>query len=145
MSMIQFRCQHCGVKLETADSDIGKQASCPACGKVLQFELNSMDIESKSSTYEPDECGCAIFIGLLATVELIIGGTMLFCAAISHDPPIFFAVTGGSIAFSSIFTFILQWYIQQIYVSNELKRRQLAVQQEIKEGLADLARAIAEK
>ena len=117
MSIIQFRCQHCGIKLETEESDIGKQALCPACGKKLRIELQTnpdscfapkisvqstapQNIESNTSTYEPEYCGWAVFLGFLATLE-IGGGIILLVAAADYGS--IFAIIGGSVIFSSIF------------------------------------------
>ena len=142
MSEIQFRCQHCGVKLATADSDIGKQALCPACGKKLRIELQTnpdscfapKNIESNTSTYEPENCGWAVFLYHLATLE-IAGGIILLLAAADYGS--IFAIIGGSVIFSSIFTFMGGWFAQQVYLSNELQKRQITLLAKIENKLEE--------
>lgn len=140
--MIQFRCQHCGVKLATADSDIGKQALCPACGKKLRIELQTnpdscfapKNIESNTSTYEPENCGWAVFLYHLATLE-IAGGIILLLAVADYGS--IFAIIGGSVIFSSIFTFMGGWFAQQVYLSNELQKRQITLLAKIENKLEE--------
>ena len=149
--MIQFRCQHCGVKLETEESDIGKQALCPACGKKLRIELQTnpdscfapkisvqstapKNIESNTSTYEPEYCGWAVFLGFLASLEIGGGIILLFAAA---DYGSIFAIIGGSVIFSSIFTFMGGWFAQQVYLSNELQKRQITLLAKIENKLEE--------
>lgn len=151
MSIIQFRCQHCGVKLETEESDIGKQALCPACGKKLQIELQTNpdscfapkisvqstaheNSKSNTSTYEPENCGWAVFLYHLAILELISGITLLLVAA---DYGSIFAILGGSVMFSSIFTFMGGWFAQQVYLSNELQKRQITLLAKIENKLEE--------
>lgn len=141
--MIQFRCQHCGVKLATADSDIGKQALCPACGKKLWIELQTnpdscfapKNIESNTSTYEPGNCVWAEFLYFSATLELISSIIILLLAAVGHS--LIFAIIGGSVIFSSIFTFMGGWFIQQVYLSNELQKRQITLLAKIENKLEE--------
>ena len=151
MSEIQFRCQHCGVKLETEESDIGKQALCPACGKKLRIELQTnpdscfapkisvqstapKNIESNTSTYEPENCGWAVFLYHLATLK-IAGGIILLLAAADYGS--IFAIIGGSVIFSSIFTFMGGWFAQQVYLSNELQKRQITLLAKIENKLEE--------
>lgn len=149
--MIQFRCQHCGVKLEMEESDIGKQALCPACGKKLRIELQTnpdscfapkisvqstapQNIESNTSTYEPKNCGWAEFLYWLATLELFSGIILLLVAAGYGS---IFAILGGSVMFSSIFTFMWGWFAQQVYLSNELQKRQITLLAKIENKLEE--------
>lgn len=149
--MIQFRCQHCGVKLETEESNIGKQALCPACGKKLRIELQTnpdscfapeisvqstvpKNIESNTSAYEPGNCGWAEFLYFSATLELI-SGIILLLAAAGHGS--IFAIIGGSVMFSSIFTFMGGWFAQQVYLSNELQKRQITLLAKIENKLEE--------
>ena len=127
MSIIQFRCQHCGVKLETEESDIGKQALCPACGKKLRIELQT--------NYEPEDCGWAVFLYCLATLELFSGITILLLAAVDYS--LIFAILGGSVMYSSIFTFMGGWFAQQVYLSNELQKRQITLLAKIENKLEE--------
>lgn len=149
--MIQFRCQHCGVKLETEESDIGKQTLCPACGKKLRIELQTnpdscfapkisvqstapKNIESNTSTYEPGNCGWAEFLYYLATLELFSGIILLLAAAVYGS---IFAILGGSVMYSSIFTFMGGWFAQQVYLSNELQKRQITLLAKIENKLEE--------
>lgn len=151
MSKFLFKCPHCGVKLETEESDIGKQALCPACGKKLRIELQTnpdscftpkisvqstapKNIESNTLTYEPEDCGWALFLYYLATLELFSGIILLFAAA---DDGSIFAILGGSVMFSSIFTFMGGWFIQQVYLSNELQKRQITLLAKIENKLEE--------
>ena len=151
MSEFFFKCPHCGVKLETADSDIGKEALCPACGKKLRIELQTnpdscfapkisvqstapQNIESNTSTYEPEDCGWAVFLYCLATLELC-SGIILLLAAAGYGS--IFAILGGSVMFSSIFTFMGGWFAQQVYLSNELQKMQITLLAKIENKLEE--------
>ena len=151
MSEFFFKCPPCGVKLETEESDIGKQALCPACGKKLRIELQTnpdscfapkisvqstapKNIESNTSTYEPEYCGWAVFLYHLATLE-IGGGIILILLFAAADYGSIFAIIGGSVIFSSIFTFMGGWFAQQVYLSNELKREQISLLKEIRDKM----------
>lgn len=152
MSEFFFKCPHCGVKLATADSDIGKEALCPACGKKLRIELQTnpdscfapkisvqstapKNIESNTSAYEPENCGWAEFLYFSATLELISGIIILLLAAVGHS--LIFAIIGGSVMFSSIFTFMGGWFAQQVYLSNELQKRQITLLAKIENKLEE--------
>ena len=152
MSKFLFKCPHCGVKLETEESDIGKQALCPACGKKLRIELQTnpdscfapkvsvqstapKNIESNTLTYEPENCGWAVFLYCLAILELFSGITILLLAAVDYS--LIFAILGGSVMFSSIFTFMGGWFAQQVYLSNELQKRQITLLAKIENKLEE--------
>ena len=149
MSEFFFKCPHCGVKLETADSDIGKEALCPACGKKLRIELQTNpdscfapkisvqptaheNSKSNTSAYEPEDCGWAVFLYVLAHLE-IGGGIILLLVATVHGS--IFAILGGSVMYSSIFTFMGGWFAQQVYLSNELQKRQITLLAKIENKL----------
>lgn len=161
MSEIQFRCQHCGVKLETEESVIGKDITCPACNRTIHVDLDTVNKKRQKSTvptsqntnlrYQPSWaqghqtvydyipiCTWAIVVGLFAFLELSAGGILLvnyFSPELAFD--YIMRAIGQELVFSSIFMFLFSWFIQQIYISNELQKVQITLLAKIENKLEE--------
>lgn len=145
MSEFFFKCQHCGANITAEDSMIGQTCSCPACENTITIRRSTnMEKQQASRVGEQKEqqnkmfnslsttkCAWSIAIRILGLLNLIIGGFFLSSIFWGGEG----VISGISLLFSSVFMFLLSWIIQQIYLSNELKKKQIFLLEKISKDL----------
>lgn len=87
-----------------------------------QLKLQKLEPQTEHTA---ENCGWPNFLTVMGTLHLVCAG-ILFLVGMSkpNDISLYIGVAVG-IAISSIPFFLLAWIVQQIYISNELKREQI--------------------
>lgn len=119
MSKFLFKCPRCGANLLCDDSLNGSTTFfCTNCKYKITPTPNTF------TTLE--NCGWSNFLTVMGTLHLVCAG-ILFLIGISPQAPqkTFIGIGAVIVAISSIPFFLSAWIVQQIYISNELKRKQI--------------------
>ena len=143
MSEFFFKCPHCGTNLLCDDSLNGSTTLCTNCNNEItpktfttlkqereqrereqeQLKLQKMEQQTEHTA---ENCGWSNFLTVMGTLHLVCAG-ILFFIGISQQTPlqIFIGIGVVFVAIYSVLWFFSAWIAQQIYISNELKWKQI--------------------
>lgn len=141
MSEFFFNCEHCGASITADDSMVGLKFVCPACEKEItvrrttNFEKMQANKARKqtqeqkkiSSPAEIKRCAHARSLCALGILQIIFGILYIISSFGGHGNRGMFFWVGLLSIISSYFYFLFAWIVQQIYVSNELKKEQITL------------------
>ena len=89
-----------------------------------QLKLQKLEPQTEHTA---ENCGWSNFLTVMGTLQMCCA-VILFFIGISRQAPLQIFIGIGvavSVAISSIPFFLLAWIVQQIYISNDLKRKQI--------------------
>ena len=134
MSEFFFKCPHCGANLCAEDSMIGTQMPCPGCGNTIiprkQTFQEKNTAGAKSAANSPKKKRNSIhpwssILHFAAVVVFIFGWNIT--SSFSQNL---------ALILTAIFHLcLLAWFVQQVYLSNELKREQISLLKEIRDKM----------